>query len=69
MKKILDTLIQEYQRLMEIEAKYEEWKNQNPDESPWKYKGQRVSRARFERLGIMIRQTMIDYEKNHNIYD
>ena len=48
---------------MEVEAKYEEWRNENPDVYEWNYHGQRVSRARFERIGIMIRQTMIDFER------
>lgn len=55
--------MQEYQRLMEIEAKYKEWEKENPELMSWHYKGQRVPRARFERIGIMIRQTMIDFER------
>ena len=63
MNNLLIPLMQEYQRLMEVEAKYEEWRNENPDVYEWNYHGQRVSRARFERIGIMIRQTMIDFER------
>lgn len=63
MNNLLIPLMQEYQRLMEIEAKYEEWEKESPELMPWDYKGQRVSRARFERIGIMIRQTMIDFER------
>jgi len=63
MTELLIPLMQEYQRLMEIEAKYEKWEKENPKLMPWNYKGQRVSRTRFERIGIMVRQTMIDYER------
>ena len=64
MNELLIPLMQEYQRLMEIENKYEEWKKDSPELMPWDYEGQRIPRARFERIGIMIRQTMIDYERN-----
>ena len=66
MNELLIPLIDEYKRLLEIENKYQEWKKSNPDKKFWEYKGQRASRARIERIGIMIRQTMIDYENNHS---
>lgn len=68
MKDLLIPLMQEYQRLIEIEKKYDEWKSENPDKHKFEYNGQRVSRARFERIGIMIRQTMIDMENNQEPY-
>ena len=68
MADLLIPLMNEYQRLMEIESKFEEWKRDNPDKRNWEYRGQRVSRARFERIGVMIRQTMIDYEREHKKY-
>lgn len=66
MKELLVPLMDEYKRLIEVENKYEEWKRNNSDKSSWEYKGQRIPRARFERIGVMIRQTMIDFEKNHS---
>lgn len=63
MNNLLNLLMEEYQRLLEVEAKYVEWKEKHPDLYPWNYPGQRVSKTRFERLGIMIRQTMIDFER------
>ncbi len=68
MNELLLPLMQEYQRLMEIENKFEEWKKKNPELGSWKYEGQRVSKARFERIGVIIRQTMIDFERNHKGY-
>lgn len=66
MNDLLIPLMQEYQRLLEIDKEYQEWKKQNPDKGYWHYDGQRVSRARLERIGIMIRQTMVDYEKGES---
>mgnify|MGYP001378602508 CR=1 FL=1 len=63
MKELLKLLMAEYQRLMNLEEKFREWQRDNPKLYPWEYKGQRVSRARMERIGIMIRQTMRDYER------
>lgn len=68
MNDLLIPLMNEYQRLMEIEDKFEKWKRDNPDKKVWEYRGQRVSRARFERIGVMIRQTMIDFERKHKAY-
>ena len=68
MKDLLIPLMQEYQRLIEIEKKYDEWKSENPDKNSFKYNGQRISTARFQRIGIMIRQTMIDMENNQDSY-
>ena len=66
MKNILIPLMQEYQRLMEVENKFNDWKKENPELYSWDYKGQRASKAQFERMGIMIRKIMIDYERNYN---
>lgn len=63
MKGLLIPLMEEYKRLIEIEEKYLEWKRENPESYSWNYNGQRVSRSRFERIGIMIRQSMVDFEK------
>lgn len=63
MNKLLAPLMEEYQRLMEIEAEYKEWKKEHIELFSWDYKGKRVAKARFERIGVMIRQTMIDYER------
>lgn len=68
MNNLLLLLMQEYQRLMQIENEYEDWKLQNPHKNSWEYNGQRVSKARFERIGVMIRQTMIDYERSRKDY-
>ncbi|MFP7171927.1 hypothetical protein [Terribacillus halophilus] len=68
MVELLNPLMQEYQRLMALEEQYQEWRKQNPDTSAWHYKCQRVSKARFERIGVMIRQSMIDYERNKSFY-
>ena len=37
MNNLLIPLMQEYQRLMEVEAKYEEWRNENPDVYEWNF--------------------------------
>jgi len=63
MKELLKLLMAEYQRLMELEEKFREWEENNPELYPWEYSGQRVSKARMERIGIMIRQTMKDFER------
>jgi hypothetical protein len=68
LNELLKPLMQEYQRLIDLEAQYQEWKKQNPDKSAWHYKGQRVSKARFERIGVMIRQSMIDFERSQSFY-
>ena len=68
MKDLLTPLMNEYQRLLEIEKEYDEWQEENPEKHRYHYTGQRVPRARFQRIGIMIRQTMIDMERNHFNY-
>lgn len=68
MDKLLIPLMDEYKRLMSVEKEFEEWKQNNPESHTWQYEGQRVSKARFERIGVMIRQTMIDFERKHKPY-
>lgn len=65
MSDLLFLLMKEYQRLIEIEAEYDQWKKYNPELNGWEYRKQRVSKARLERIGIMVRQTMIDFERKH----
>lgn len=65
MKSLMIPLMEEYKRLIDVEEQFEEWQRNNPEESRWRYNGQRVSKARFERIGVMIRQTMVDFERNH----
>lgn len=63
MTELLIPLMKEYQRLMKIEDEYLKWKEENPDKGSWEYKGQRVSKTRFKRIGTIIRQTMNDFER------
>lgn len=63
MDDLLIYLIKEYQRLLEIEGKYHEWKKEYPEKFYLDYEGERVSHARMKRLGVMIREKMIEYEK------
>lgn len=65
-KDLLINLMEEYQRLLDIEKKFDEWQKQYPDKHAYEYEGQRIPRARFERLGVMIRQTMIDFENRYS---
>lgn len=59
----LSELIARYQEAVKINEKYTEWNKDNPDKYPWHYKGEVVPKAKINRLGIMIRQEMIEYEK------
>lgn len=56
-------MIDEYKRLLEIDQAHKEWIKDNPDKHWYQYDGKTVSRARLNRIGVTIRQMMIDVEK------
>lgn len=60
---LLILMIDEYKRLLELDQKRKDWLEDNPEKKSWDYKGQIVSRARLNRIGVTIRQLMIDIEK------
>lgn len=60
---LLNELMKEYQRLVNIRKTFDEWIESNPENSKWNYRGEYVSKARLQRLGLVIRETMLDYEK------
>ncbi len=60
----LSALLHKYQDAINKNKEYDEWEVANPDKRYWEYKGKVVPKAEIKRLGIMIRQTMIDYEKH-----
>lgn len=59
---LLILLLEEYHRLLELDNKRKQWEEENPDKSKYQYKGKTVSSARLKRLGVMIRQMMVDVE-------
>lgn len=59
---LLILLLEEYHRLLELDNKRKQWEEENPDKSRYQYQGKTVSSARLKRLGVMIRQMMVDVE-------
>lgn len=59
---LLILLLEEYHRLLELDNKRKQWEEENPDKSRYQYKEKTVSSARLKRLGVMIRQMMVDVE-------
>lgn len=59
---LLILMIDEYKRLLEIDQAHKDWIKNNPDKYFGAYRGKTVSRARLNRIGVTIRQMMIDVE-------
>ena len=61
---LLEILMVKYQNAIVKNKAYTQWQKDNPSKYYWMYEGEKVPKAEIQRLGIMIRQTMIDYEKH-----
>lgn len=63
MDNLIKSLMQEYQRLMKIQEDHVR-DAFHDDEDGYCGNEKGVPKAKFERVGIEIRQAMIEYEKN-----
>lgn len=59
-------LLGEYQRLLQKEQDYINFKKENPGEF---YKGERPTVSELKRAGVMVRKLMIDIERDFNYYE
>ena len=63
MKTTLIYLMNKYEELLEEREKYEEWCKAHERQDWWEYTGRIVTKAEIKRTGLMIRQMMVEQEK------
>ncbi|TJY13582.1 hypothetical protein [Staphylococcus chromogenes] len=52
-----------YKGLIQLEMNYQEWKESNPNKSKWDYKGKRPTKAELNRYRLLMKELMIEFEK------
>lgn len=60
---VLNYLISEYNKELRNREKIAQWSKENPLASPWQYTGPLPNKAKLKRLGITIREQMVQLEK------
>lgn len=56
-------LMNKYKGLIQLEMNYQEWKESNPNKSKWDYKGKRPTKAELNRYRLLMKELMIEFEK------
>ncbi|PNY87123.1 hypothetical protein [Staphylococcus agnetis] len=61
-------LMDKYKGLIQLEMRFQEWKESNPNKNSWDYKGTRPTKAELKRCRLLLKELMIDFEKGLNVY-
>lgn len=61
-------LMNKYKGLIQLEMNYQEWKESNPNKSKWDYKGKRPTKAELKRYRLLMKELMIEFEKEFDFY-
>ncbi|PTG01835.1 hypothetical protein BU649_10445 [Staphylococcus chromogenes] len=61
-------LMNKYKELIQLEMDYQEWKEKNVDKSKWDYKSKRPTKAELKRYRLLLKELMIEFEKEFDFY-
>lgn len=61
-------LMNKYKELIQLEIDYQEWKERNLNKSRWDYKGKRPTKAELKRYRLLMKELMIEFEKEFEFY-
>ncbi|WP_105965863.1 hypothetical protein [Staphylococcus chromogenes] len=61
-------LMNKYKELIQLEIDYQEWKERNPNKSRWNYKDKRPTKAELKRYRLLMKELMIEFEKEFEFY-
>ncbi|WP_194746512.1 hypothetical protein [Staphylococcus chromogenes] len=61
-------LMNKYKELIQLEMNYQEWKERNSNKSRWDYKGKRPTKAELKRYRLLMKELMIEFEKELEFY-
>ncbi|MCE4971851.1 hypothetical protein KJB49_11295 [Staphylococcus chromogenes] len=61
-------LMNKYKGLIQLEMNYQEWKESNPNKNSWDYKGKRPTKAELKRYRLLMKELMIEFEKEFDFY-
>ncbi|PTF90355.1 hypothetical protein [Staphylococcus chromogenes] len=61
-------LMNKYKGLIQLEMNYQEWKESNPNKNSWDYKSKRPTKAELKRYRLLLKELMIEFEKEFNFY-
>lgn len=61
-------LMNKYKGLIQLEMNYQEWKESNPNKNNWDYKGKRPTKAELKRYRLLMKELMIEFEKEFDFY-
>jgi hypothetical protein len=60
---VVEWLIDEYRALLDAENEYREWRKLNPDTHICYYNRRRPSKAKMNRVRIMLQEEMLELER------
>lgn len=61
-------LMNKYKELIQLEIDYQEWKESNSNKNSWDYKGKRPTKAELKRYRLLMKELMIEFEKEFDFY-
>lgn len=67
-QQMISYLMDKYQGLIQLEMRYQEWKEKNVDKSRCDYKGMRPTKAELKRCRLLLKELMIEFERGINVY-
>lgn len=65
---VINYHMEQYQKFIEQQKLFEEWKINNPDEYAWEYKGKCPTQAEMKRTRLILQKLMLGVERKRHTY-